>query len=602
MRWTAEILLLAAIWLGQTFAQGPASQAAATPVTTIRVTTRMVYVDVVVRDASGRCVHGLKQPDFKVAEDGKPQQVDFFSEHRYDLTEARAAAPAAKATPDLTFANVPDEGTGSGSVNMLLFDMVNTPLTDQVFARGQMLKFLKALPPGQQVALFVLTDRLHMIQSFTGSSDLLVAAADLLKAKPSELLRSQNEMMQTSDIYAKWEAAIGRSPSGESGSGNITTRWGKEDQLYDAVNADTRARITILAFAELAHATSGYSGRKNLLWLSGSFPTAVGAYLQLDNPGLSAPAQIGEIPGARETANLIASMQIAVYPINVSGVQTDFVGPQSSGDGQIKMMGPGGLDKTMQRNFNTRNVLRNNMDNIAHQTGGESFYSTNDLAGALRRGMEDGSNFYTVAYRPRNQKWNGAFRNIHVALEKKGYSLTYRRGYFAYADKPSSFDAQELLHRALQPGTPESTVLRLHARVTLPDAKHATTWVDSKIDPRTVEFSTDENGHHHAQLLVLLIALTDGATQPAEPPQVSGVVNLDLDQEAFAEALKRGIPVHQEVTLPAGKYRLRFGVCDVENRRMGTLDMPVSVGKTQAGISVVPRALAQEQLPQHFLQ
>jgi hypothetical protein len=56
------------------------------------------------------------------------------------------------------------------------------------------------------------------------------------------------------------------------------------------------------------------------------------------------------------------------------------------------------------------------------------------------------------------------------------------------------------------------------------------------------------------------------------------VVNLDLDQDAFADALKRGIPVHQEITLPAGKYRLRFGVCDIENRRMGTLDMPVSVG------------------------
>jgi len=588
---TAGLLLLAGMARAQTAptsnTQPATSQASAAPATTIRVATRLVYVDVVVRDSSGRCVHGLKQADFKVAEDGKPQAIDFFNEHSYDLASAKAA-PAAKANAGLTFANVPEDGTASGSINMLLFDMVNTPLTDQQFARGQMLKFLKALPPGQQIALFVLTDRLHMVQSFTGSSDLLVQAADLLKAKPSELIRSQSEMMQTSDIYANWEAAIGRSPSAESDGGGMTAHLRAEDTLYDAENADIRARVTILALAELAHATSGYSGRKNLLWLSASFPTAVGAYMQLDNPemgapdqidnpSLTSPGQIGDIEGSRETANLIASMQIAVYPINVSGVQTDFVGAQSSGSGSVKP-GQGTLGNTMRTNFNTRNVLRNNMDNIAHQTGGESFYSTNDLAWALRRGIEDGSNFYTVAYRPRNQNWNGAFRNIHVAVDKKGTSLTYRRGYYAYADQPTANDAQEILHRALQPGTPDSTVLRLNSRVTPPDAKHATTWVDSRIDPRTVEFSTDENGHHHAKLLVLLIALTDSTPQPAQPPQSAGVVNLDLDQDAFADALKRGIPVHQEITLPAGKYRLRFGVCDIENRRMGTLDMPVSVG------------------------
>jgi len=580
MSWAAGMLLLPVMIWGQTTApaQASAPQSSAAPATTIRVATRLVYVDVVVRDSSGRCVRGLKQADFKVAEDGKPQAVDFFNEHSYDLASAKAA-PAAKANAGLTFANVPEDGTASGSINMLLFDMVNTPLTDQQFARGQMLKFLKALPPGQQIALFVLTDRLHMVQSFTGSSDLLVQAADLLKAKPSELIRSQSEMMQTSDIYSRWEAAIGRSPSAEADGGSITSRWAKEDTLYDAVNADTRARITILAFADLAHATSGYSGRKNLLWLSASFPTAVGAYMQLDNPAMSAAEQIGDIEGSRETANLIASMQIAVYPINVMGVQTDFVGAQSSGDSSVGAgASSAAMVNTMRGTFNTRNVLRNNMDNIAHQTGGESFYSTNDLAWALRRGIEDGSNFYTVAYRPQNQNWNGAFRNIHVVVDKKGTSLTYRRGYYAYADQPSANDAQEILHRALQPGTPDSTVLRLNSRVTLPDPKHATTWVDSRIDPRTVEFSVDANGHHHAQLLVLLIALTDSTTQPAQPPQSAGVVNLDLDQDAFADALKRGIPVHQEITLPAGKYRLRFGVCDIENRRMGTLDMPVNVG------------------------
>src|SRR5206468_1112094 len=148
------------------------------------------------------------------------------------------------------------------------------------------------------------------------------------------------------------------------------------------------------------------------------------------------------IPGARETENLIASLQIAVYPISVLGVQTSFVGPEANGDGAVTMLGPNGLDRTMNSQFTNRSILRNSMENIAAVTGGEAFFGTNDLARALRRGLEDGSNYYTVAYRPKNQKWDGKFRSIHVTVEGKRYSLTYRRGYFAFADKPAPFDAK----------------------------------------------------------------------------------------------------------------------------------------------------------------
>ena len=42
---------------------------------TIHVTSRIVYVDVIVRDSSGRIVHGLTQNDLRVLVDGKPQKA-----------------------------------------------------------------------------------------------------------------------------------------------------------------------------------------------------------------------------------------------------------------------------------------------------------------------------------------------------------------------------------------------------------------------------------------------------------------------------------------------------------------------------------------------
>ena len=125
-------------------------------------------------------------------------------------------------------------------------------------------------------------------------------------------------------------------------SGGIEQRWKNENTAYDAQNSDIRARTTINAFAQLARATSGYPGRKNLLWLAGDFPLSVGAYLQLNDLSRDPDHQISDLPGARETANLIASMQIAVYPISVLGLQGGFVGAAANGDGEINLMGPQG--------------------------------------------------------------------------------------------------------------------------------------------------------------------------------------------------------------------------------------------------------------------
>src|SRR5215472_18700503 len=47
---------------------------------TIKTTTRVVLLDVVVTDKSGKPVHGLKGHDFTILEDGKAQQVRGFEE------------------------------------------------------------------------------------------------------------------------------------------------------------------------------------------------------------------------------------------------------------------------------------------------------------------------------------------------------------------------------------------------------------------------------------------------------------------------------------------------------------------------------------------
>ncbi|HUY80320.1 MAG TPA: VWA domain-containing protein [Acidobacteriaceae bacterium] len=589
---TARCLLT--LLLFPAFALAQTTPAPASTPTTLQVTSRIVYVDVVVHDSSGHLVHGLTQKDFKVFEDGKPQQTDYFVAHRYDINAPHKMAVYA---PKNQFSNVPISGP-AGAVNILLFDLVNTAPQDQQYARKQMLKFLKALPPGQQVALFVLSNRLHLFQSFTGSSDLLTTAAKMINPKNMQLYQSDSEQMHQIDFLGRMQNANGgRDPGGSVQSlANLLTFQNEQTN-------EVRQRITLSAFAEIAHAAAGYPGRKNLYWLSGSFPFSVALQSEynITGPLQFSNLQAPELPtpdysAVQSTSQLIANSQIAVYPISVLGLQTGGVGVDVGGQSMTAMSGTLGqsaagsgnssvnhtMGDTLAQQFFNRSTLRGAMNDIAYQTGGEAVFGSNDIAGALRRTMQDGSNYYTLAYRPRDANWNGAFRKIKVDILGHHYSLTYRRGYFANTGEIGDQNSANELNQALQPGAPESTMLRLKSKLQMPTKADPNLLLDTTVDPSGVSLSTDSAGVRHGKLLVLLVALNrsdnrKSAMQPDSPPQTSGALHLNFTPAQYRSILKTGINFALRLPLKPGSYLLRLGVTDMNNHRLGTLDMPITI-------------------------
>lgn len=559
-------------WLAMALCPAMAlSQNAANTTETIHVTGRIVYVDVVVRDRSGQIIRGLTQQDFRLEEDGKPQAIDFFSAHTYDAAAAEHIHPpgmlAKPGGPVVDFSNAPLEGEQTGAVNIILFDLANTAAEDQVEAHKQLVKFLRARPSGQKVALFALTDKLTMIQSFTGSSDRLIEAARQIDPKEAGFILSKASQMQVEDTVA--EAA-------RQSRGGMPAM---EHQLAinSASDAGSRARITVAAIQALAREMGSYPGRKNLLWLAESFPIALGAQL-----GETKYSDLSFVPGAREAAGLIASAQIAVYPISLLGLEVEGVSAAASGVGQVSL--GGGNSGTIAREFNGRQALKAAMNDIADQTGGEAFAGTNDFAQALQRSMGDGSNYYSLAYQPHNRNWNGQFRKLRVELTKRGYSLSYRRGYFALADASQPGTNLAELKAALQPEMPESTMLSLRSRVEVPESATGVVRVSSAVSAQNLSLVSSEDGHQHGRLLVLLVAFNDaaGAAQPNAPPQTSALLNLNFDPAQYHAALANGVTFTQQMKLPPGRYRLRLGVSDLDAHRLGTLDMQVQIGAPSA--------------------
>jgi VWFA-related protein len=164
-----RLLLLTAVISVSLFSQEKAPEIAQSG-TVIRSNPRLVLVNIVATDSSGRPVHGLKQRDFTVLEDGKTQSLRAFEEHRTNTNDA-SMPPSLNLGPNVhtNFVPVPKDSV----TNILLFDVINMSSQDLVSAKAELLKTVENLPPGQQFALFVLGSRLRMIQGFTWDKDAI---------------------------------------------------------------------------------------------------------------------------------------------------------------------------------------------------------------------------------------------------------------------------------------------------------------------------------------------------------------------------------------------------------------------------------------------
>jgi hypothetical protein len=299
------------------------------------------------------------------------------------------------------------------------------------------------------------------------------------------------------------------------------------------------------------------------LWLSEAFPAAV-----LPHHAGSQPDSRNYLEVFQKYSCLIEASQISVYPIDVRGLRSD---AQGIGGAQEFVS----QDRTHSQMTSSHLLMRD----VAEQTCGEAFYNGNDLKGAMRRSIEHGSTYYTLAYSPSNKKWDGAFRHVEVRLAKEGAKLDYRHGYFAIPDDPGPADtARRMLIAEMQPGVPESTMLLLRVRV-VPDYATGKVSIDYGIYAPDIAFTGDD--HKQAKLEFVAVAWNKDNKAAGD---VSQTMDLDLKPETFRKILETGLPAHQELTLKPGTYHLRLGVMDYSNAKIGTLELPISLGNRQTAV------------------
>ncbi len=166
-------------------AAAPAQQPAYETSAVLKVKTRLVVVDVVARDAKGAPVTDLKQEDFTVIEDGKEQKLRIFNfQHPDDSLAAPAQSPANGVN---VVDNLPHFKPGR-ALNVILMDALNTSRVNQISMRQAMIKFLETLPANEPIAVYLLGDRLRLLQDFTTDPAVLKDVVRSFNGKSSPLL------------------------------------------------------------------------------------------------------------------------------------------------------------------------------------------------------------------------------------------------------------------------------------------------------------------------------------------------------------------------------------------------------------------------------
>lgn len=541
------------------------------PNSTITVTARTVVLDVMVVDNKGEPVKGLKQSDFQVLEDGTPQVIDSFHEHTAsDPTVAAAAMQQVKMPPN-AFTNYVPVG-GGDALTVILLDASNIPLPDQARVRGEMIAYMKTVPPGHPIAIFQMDTGMHLIQGFTADPDVLREAAE-----------GKRDNVRMPSIY-----------------------------LHQPGYVATQSRLDIFRAGMMNIGTylAGFQGRKNLIWFTGSVP---GSSWGLSSPFPEIEDFNEELASASET---LALSRVSIYPVDARGIETDPAFSATRG---------GRPSLSSSTSFAVRRFQDHSaMEQMADETGGHAFYNTNGFRQIFQRVVDTGSFYYTVAYTPANKNWNGAYRKIHIDLANnlQGLRLQYRQGYRSrpptitqarrairnrQQTTPSGQQAwmqpavvsngphsdflkamqlgaipptQVLFNASISPGTqtrklekkgppPQGEALREDMRGK-PFREYHLLYA---VAPHFIKLTAEPDGKRAGDLEFVAVLYDDTG---AQVNSTVTTMQLNLSPETYAKIMAGGLGMQQNIAVPEkGNYFLRLGVHDLSADKVGVMEIPV---------------------------
>jgi VWFA-related protein len=508
---------------------------------TMKVQTDIVLTNVVVRDKkTGEVVKGLKESDFTILENGKPQKIASFDYQNVDVAAVlrENSTVTGKATiADLlnrNFAASP-EALRDHRLIVMFFDLSSMQPEDIDRAVQSAQDYVnKKMQPADLVALVSMATGLSMDQDFTSDKTALLKGLGKYNGTEGTGFANGNE-------------------GGTSGgTADDASSFTADDSEYNALNTDRE----LYAIRTIAKSLERVDQRKSMLYFSGG----------LTRQGIENQASM------RAATNEAVKANMAIYSVDSRGLEAmPPVGNASKGSlrGTAAYNG-GAMQSNLDANFGSQETLAT----LSSDTGGKAFFDSNDFAPAFQQVQHDTEAYYILGFHSTDTARDGSYRHLTVKLNRSDVKIDYRPGYYAPADfqHQKTEDREVALTEQLQSDLPATDVaVYLQALYFRLEGDRFFVPV-SLIVPGSQIHSVKNGDRDKANIDVM------GQVKNAQGIIVGNVRdNVKLALDAAQQVQRKNIQYSTGFTLAPGRYHVKFVVRENQTGAMGSFETDLQV-------------------------
>ncbi|MGA9667618.1 MAG: VWA domain-containing protein [Terracidiphilus sp.] len=506
----------------------------------LKMNGELVLTNVVARDTrTGEFVRDLKQSDFTVLENGKPQHIETFDYESVELAkplnEATISGLAAGSSVNGGKAAVvaKPEDLRNHRLIVMFFDLTSMQPEDLDRCVEAAQAFLKTkMQPADLVALVSLGDSLKVDQDFTSDKNTLI-----------------NEV----GVYNGTEGqgfALGATAN--SNQVEDSTGYTPDESEFNDINTDRE----LFALRAVSKSLEKIGEKKSLLYFSGG----------IQRDGIENQASL------RSAINAAVRADLAIYSVDTRGLQAVLpLGDASTGS--LRGTGAyngGAITNNMNANFASQEV----MSTLSVDTGGKAFFDSNDFAPAFAQVQRDTSAYYAIGFRSTNPARDGKYRRLTFKINRPGIKLEYRPGYYAPADFQHSGheDRERELEEQLSSDLPATDMaVYMDAMYFRLDENRFFVPVSLIVPGSQIPFV--KGGDKDKATLDIIGSVIDEFKRPIGHARETVKLNLDPS----LQARQKNIQYTTSFNLPPGKYQLKFVVRENQTGRMGSFDAEITL-------------------------
>jgi len=483
---------------------------------TLHVGTQIVLLDVTVIDKNNQPVNNLKPEDFTILEDKVPQRLRSFeppSEHH--MPAADMGKLIVKSSADL-------KNIGHAPITILIMDESNSAFSDMAYSRYCLNKYLDAQPAIMpQPTILMVADDTHFTQIHDYTQDR-EAIRDSLKhyfpSLPSKMMRSNG-----------------------------------------GANAAERASNTLGALYQIAKASAGVPGRKTIIWVGAGFPN-------FDVLQMSAPVADAMQSAMKRMTQTLLESHVTLFTIDPTVNLTNTEPMETPEDLENAEDQSDGAPYDDQIKFST----------LATATGGTALFSRNDIDKEVSESIQQGSNYYTISYRPTDTNPDvNLYRRIRIVMKNPNLTAITRDGYYPrVSDSPNPFaipnmDPQEQQAQLKMDLTNAAMSEMAFDGLTVIAARKDSANFKLTVPLKDLQWKSVGSDTQQAEVSVMVVAFS-GKNKPLGHFGTELVARTAGDPVQHPDSLAPFLVPYQ---IPANTTRLRFVVRDAVSGKIGTVEI-----------------------------